>query len=215
MPQRSSPRPPLRIALALALLLASAGCATTKVSVSREWSDPALKEDRYQRVMVLAVLPSFNRRQTTEDRIVAELRRQGVTAVRSYDALSEEDAADRERIRAAVAKKGADVLYAVRTASVETEQQVAEGRQQWVPTGTGIDYYGYVTMSFGVYRVPEVHKIVTVTVETTLWDVETARMVWACQSDSVSANATLTTTEVADDYARAVTKKVRPYLRTQ
>jgi len=211
MSPRSSPRPRHRTSLALALLLASVGCANTKVS--RVWSDSALEQDRYQRVMVLALLPNFSRRQTAEDRIVAELVRQGVTAVRSWDVLSQEAAADRERIREAVAASGADALLAVRVASLERDKEVYQGREQWVPVATGIDYYGYVTTAYGLYRRPEVSELLTVTVETTLWDVETRRMVWACQSDSVSASQTLTTAELADDYAGVVTKKVRPYLR--
>jgi hypothetical protein len=211
MSPRSSPRPRHRTSLALALLLASSGCATTKVS--RVWSDSALEEDRYQRVMVLALLPNFARRQTAEDRIVAELVRDGVTAVRSWDVLSQDDVADRERIRAAVAASGADSLLALRVASLDKDKEVYAGREQWVPMATGIDYYGYVTTSYGLYRKPEIAELLTVTVETTLWDLETARMVWACQSDSVSASQTVTTTELADDYAGVVTKKVRPYLR--
>jgi hypothetical protein len=211
MSPRSSPRPRHRTTLALALLLASVGCAGTKAS--REWSDSALTKDRYERVMVLALLPNFARRQTAEDRIVAELVRQGVTAVRSWDVLSQEEVAERERIAGAVAASGADALLGVRVASLERDKEVYEGREQWVPVATGIDYYGYVTTAYGLYRKPEVAELLTVTVETTLWDVGTRRMVWACQSDSVSANQTLTTTELADDYAGVVMKKVRPYLR--
>jgi hypothetical protein len=211
MSPRSSPRPLHRSSLALALLLASAGCANTKVS--RVWSDPALKPDRYRKVMVLALLPSFNRRQTVEDRIVAELGRDGVAAVRSYDALSQDQVGDREQIRAAVAASGADALLAVRLTSLEKDQQVSAGREQWVPVATGLDYYGYVTTAYGLYRKPEMSELRTFATETTLWDLASAKMVWACQSESVTANETLTTAELADDYAGVVLKKVRPYLR--
>jgi hypothetical protein len=195
----------------VALLLASLGCANTKVS--RVWSDPALTEDRYQRVMVLVVVPNAGRRQTAEERIVAELTRQGATAVRSWDALPHEQIGERERIREAVAATGADALFAVRLTSAEMDRQVAEGREQWVPVGAGIDSFGYVSTAYGLYRKPEISELRTFTIETTLWDLATTRMVWACQSDSKSADQTLTTAELADDYAAVVTKKVRPYLR--
>jgi hypothetical protein len=211
MSPRSSLRPSHRAGLALALLLASAGCAGTKVS--RVWSDPALAKDRYQRVMVLALLPRFERRQTAEDRIVAELTGQGVTAVRSWDVLSQEAVADRERLAAAVVASGADALLAVRVASIEREKELYVGREQWVPVATGFDYYGYVSTAYGLYRKPETAELLTLTTETTLWEAETRRMVWACQSDFQSASQTLTTAELADDYAGAVMEKVRPYLR--
>jgi hypothetical protein len=208
---RSSPSRPLRTPLALALLLASGGCANTKLS--RVWSDSTLAEGRYQEVMVLVLAPSFKRRQTAEDRIVAELVRQGVTARRSWDALPQEDLGDRERLREVIAASGADALLAVRVASVDKDSQVSEGRQQWVPVAAGLDYFGYVTTTYGLYRKPEVSEVLTLTTETTLWDVASRQMVWACQSDSVTAKQTITTAELADDYARVVVKEVRPFLR--
>lgn len=211
MSPRSSPRPPRRTSLALALLLACAGCATTQVS--RTWSDPELTKDRYQKTMVLVVVPNPARRETAEDRIVAELVKHGVTAVASWDSVPDEALTDRERLGAAVAANGADALLAVRVTSTEKETLEFQGREQWVPVATGIDYYGYVSTAYGLYRKPEVSELRKFTIETTLWEVATRRMVWACQSDSESAKQTLTTAELADDYASVVTKKVRPYLR--
>jgi hypothetical protein len=212
-----SPRPPPRLHRRawplLALALASAGCANTKVS--RVWADPALEEHRFQRTMVLVAVPSFGRRQSAEDRIVAELGRQGVAAVRSWDVLPHEDVGDRERIRAAVAASGVDALLAVRLTSAEQDRQVAEGREQWVPIGTGIDSFGYVSSAYGLYRKPEVYDLRVFTIETTLWDVAAQRMVWACQSDSETADQTITTAELADDYARVVGKRVVPYLKAR
>jgi hypothetical protein len=163
--------------------------------------------------MVLVVVPSAARRETAEDRIVAELTRQGATAVRSWKALPHEQVGDREQIRAAVAAEGADALLAVRLTAAETQRDVAEGREQWVPTDVGIDSFGYVSTAYGLYRKPDISELRVFSVETTLWDAATTRMVWACQSDSKSADQTLTTAELADDYAGVVTKKVRPYLR--
>jgi hypothetical protein len=204
--------PPSRYGAGLAVaLLACAGCANTKVN--RTWADPGLKEHRYQRTMVVVVVPSSARRETAEDRIVAELVRQGATAVHSWDSLPHQDVGDRERIREAVTASGADALLAVRLTSSEKQSEVAAGREQWVPVATGIDAFGYVSTAYGLYRKPEMSELRTFTIETTLWDVATQRMVWACQSDSKTADQTITTAELADDYAGVVTKKVRPYLQ--
>jgi hypothetical protein len=205
-------RPSLRTPLGLALLLAAGGCANN-TKLSRVWADSALTEGRYEKVMVLVLSPSFGRRQTAEDRIVAELVREGVTAKRSWDALPQEEVGDRERIGAAIAALGADALLAVRVASVDKATEVSAGRQQWVPVATGMDYYGYVSTTYGLYRRPEISEVLTLTTETTLWDVASRKMVWAAQSDSVTAKETITTAELADDYAKVVVKEVRPFLR--
>jgi hypothetical protein len=211
MTPRSSPRSALDAGLALALLLGAAGCGTTKVS--RVWADSGLKDERYQRVMVLVLAASEARRETAEDRIVAELGRGGVQAIRSWEKLSDADLTSRERLGEAVTSAGVDSLLVVRVKQVDKDVEVHQGRESWVPVATGSDYYGYVSTSYGLYRKQEITELLQVTTETTLWDVATRKMVWACQSDSESANETLTTAELADDYAKAVTKKVEPYFR--
>ena len=207
-PRRASPAAGL---LAAALALATAGCATTKVS--RVWSDPALAQGRFQKPMVLVVAAKEGRRQTAEDRIVAELAREGVAAMTSWDALGPDDLGDRERLAAAVGAKGADALLVVKLVGLDRQYEERAGREEWVPVGTGIDAFGYVVTAYGLYRKPESTELRVFSVETTLWEVASKRMVWACQSDSETANQTLTTAELADDYAGVVAKKVVPYLK--
>jgi len=162
---------------------------------------------------VVVVVPNADRRRTAEERIVAELAREGRTAVFSWDTLPMDAAGDRERIAAVVSASGADALLAVRLTKLETKVEEHQGREVWVPTAVGIDYYGYVTTEVNLFRRPDSSELRTFTMETTLWDVASRRMVWACQSDSRTANQTLTTAELADDYAGVVTEKLRPYLR--
>ena len=213
MSPSSSPRSLHGLALAVAVLLCSSGCARTQVS--RVWSDPELKEDRYERVMILVIAASHARRETAEDRIFNLLTKEGVAAVRAYDSIPDDAFGDRERIAEAVKASGADALLAVRVASVDKETEVKQGREQWVPAGTGVDYYGYVVTSMNLYRTPEMYSELKVTAETTLWDVATRRMVWACQSDSTGLSETVTTAELTDDFANVVVKKARPYLKAK
>jgi hypothetical protein len=163
--------------------------------------------------MVLVVVAKEPRRETAEDRIVATLSREGVAAMTSWDALTPDALGDRERLAAAVAGKGADALLVVKLASMTREEEIKQGREQWVPVGTGIDAYGYVVTAVGLYRKPDASELRVFTIETSLWDVAAKKMVWACQSDSETANQTLTTAELADDYAGVVAKRVVPYLK--
>jgi hypothetical protein len=207
----SSPRPPRTPALALALLAASGCSSGTKIS--RAWSDPTLEKDRYGKVMVLVVAASHARRETAEDRVYKTLTQDGVDVVRSYDSLPDHAIADRERLRETVAASGADALLAIKVTGVNQDSIVQQGREQWVPTDANIDYYGYVTQSYELARKPEVYESLVVSIETTLWDVASRKMVWAVQSDSRSRSETPTTAQLTDDYADVVVKKVRPYLR--
>ena len=107
----------------------------------------------------------------------------------------------------------ADALLVVKLVGLDRQYEERAGREEWVPVGTGIDAFGYVVTAYGLYRKPESTELRVFSVETTLWEVASKRMVWACQSDSETANQTLTTAELADDYAGVVAKKVVPYLK--
>jgi hypothetical protein len=216
MTPRPPPASPRRTSLAAgplaaALALALAGCATTKIS--RTWSDPELAKGRFQKPMVLVVVAKEARRETAEDHVVAELAREGVAAMTSWDALKADDLGDRERLAAAVGEKGADALLVVKLASLDRQYEERQGREEWVPVGTGIDAFGYVVSAYGLYRKPEATELRVFSIETSLWDVASKKMMWACQSDTESAKQTLTTAELADDYAGVVAKKVVPYLK--
>jgi len=198
--------------LAVPILLAMSACANT-TKVMNVWADPALKPPPFQKVLVLVIGPSFGKRQTAEDRIVHELTRRGAGARRSWDLLDNDAATDRERIRTAVEAAGTDAVLAVRLLSSEKETTVSQGSEQWVPVGQDLDYFGYVSTNVALYRRPEISTVRTIGLETTLWDVASRRMVWSCQTKSESAKQTITTAEVADDYAGIVAGRIEPYLR--
>ena len=202
---------PIRHLAAAAALLVSVACSNTKVA--RQWADPGLKEGAYTKALVIVLGTPFNRRQTAEDRIVAELRRDGVDAIRSWDILPEEAMGDRELLVRAVESQGVDAALALRVVGVKREQEVTEGREQWVPVATGTDWYGYVTTTAALTRRPEVTVVRKFLVETTLWDVASRKLVWSAQSESTTADQTLTTAQLSDEYAKAVAKRVVPYLR--
>ncbi len=200
----------LRLAAALALA-AVAGCSNTKVA--RQWADPALREGAYGKALVIVLGTPFNRRQTAEERVVAELARGGVSARRSWDLLPQEALGDRARLAQVVESEAVDAVLALHVVSVKREVEVTEGRQQWVPVATNLDYYGYVSTTVALYRKPEITETRTFQVETTLWDVASRRLVWSAESVSTTANQTITTAELTDDYAQVVAKRVVPYLR--
>jgi len=201
----------VRLALAAAVL-ATVSCSNTKVA--RQWADPGLKEAAYRKTLVIVLgTASVNRRETAEDHVVAALGRDGANALRSWDILSAEAIADRAQLARVVEAQGADAILALRVVTALSSEHVTSGREEWVPVGTGMDYYGYVTTSVALYRKPDVTTVRTFVVETTLWDVASRKLVWSAESDTSTASDTITTGEVTDDFAKVVAKRVAPYLR--
>lgn len=200
-----------RLALAVAVLAASA-CSNTKVA--RQWADSSLREGAFGKTLVIVQgTATFNRRQTAEDHLVDALAKDGATAVRSWDQLPDAAAPDRAQLAQVVEGLGTDAILVVRVVSVIGDQKVSAGREQWVPTATGIDYYGYVSTEVGLYRRPDISEVRTAFVETTLWSVATRKLVWSAESDTTTASQTITTGEITDDFAKAMVKRVAPYLK--
>jgi hypothetical protein len=202
----------LRRLFAAALLLAIAGCGNN-TKVARQWSADGLKQGSYSKAMVLVLGLPYNRRQTAEDRIVAAFRAEGVKAVRSWDVLPEDQLTDRDSIARAIEAQGVDALFALRVVSVARDERAYEGREQWTPVGTTLDYYGYVATTVALTRKPDEAVVRKAVVESTLWEVASRKLVWSAESESTTASQTITTAEITDDYAKPVTKLVAPYFR--
>lgn len=202
----------LRRLATTAALLMMLGCrGNTKVA--RQWSAEGLKQGSFDCAMVLVLGVPYNKRQTVEDHLVASLKGQGVKAVRSWDVLTEDQLLDRATVARAVENAGADALIGLRLYSVSKDEREYEGSEHWVPTGTTLDPYGYVAYTVALTRKPDTAVVRKALVETTLWEVASRKLVWSAQSESTTASQTITTGEVADDYAKAVTKLVAPYFR--
>ena len=200
-----------RLATTAALLTMLACRGNTKVA--RQWSADGLKQGSFDKAMVLVLGVPYNKRQTAEDHVVASLKSQGVKAVRSWDVLSEDQLLDRAAIARAVEDAGADALIGLRLVKVTRDEREYEGSEHWVPTGTTLDPYGYVATTVALTRKPDTAVVRKALIETTLWEVASKKLVWSSQSESTTASQTITTAEVTDDYAKAVTKLVAPYFR--
>ena len=166
--------------VALAVVLGA--CSTMRPVM--EWQDESYS-GRFDSVLVLAAAEDSVRRRSFEDACVEEFAGLGVRAVPAYEVVGDRSELSRESIEAAIAGRDIDAVLVTRLLGVE---QVEEYQP---PTGISHyrgyhRYYAHALQysSPGYYRNYEL-----LTLETTLYDTATGKLVWSMQSESIDTSA--------------------------
>jgi hypothetical protein len=152
-----------------AAALALSACATTTMKDS--WVDASVRAQPFGKVLVVAVGSDVTAQRIFEDVLVDKLRAVGVEGIPGYRYMPEGRASE-DQMQGAVTRSGADGLMLVRSKGVRTETEV---RTSMVPGGYGPGWYGWYG---GWYAVPEVYQWRIATVETSIFDVYTKKLVW-------------------------------------
>ena len=156
-----------RIALGAAALVVAA-CASTTMKDS--WVDPSVRTVPFAKVLVVAV-GDVTQQRIFEDAMVEKLRGVGVEGIQGYRFLPDGRASE-DQMNAAVTRSGADGLMLVRSKGVRTETEV---RTTTMPGPMGPGWYGW----YGSwYAVPDVYQYRIATIETTVFDAKSKRLVW-------------------------------------
>ncbi len=168
------------IALA-AVALVVAGCAST--SIRDSWSDPNFTGGPFRKVFVLGVFQDDGgERRTFEDIMSDRLRATGVDAVQAYRFLTDGGRVPEPALDAAVAKSGADGLLMTRLRGVRTRTEVTTTMM----TGPAMGGFGWYSGYTAWFPVQEVRQFDIATVESSLFDVKTRKLVWTAVTETFS-----------------------------
>ena len=161
------------VAFGFALALAAACAATRAVDT---WTASGLSPDdlAFEHVVAIAALQEVSRQRVAEDALASAITRTKVTP--AYQLMDQAERADAERLRAVLDRNGVDGAITVRLVGIEDKQTYVPGSARTGPGG----YYGYWgRVGAGVYAPGYYRTDTYVTVETTLYDVAGARLLWA------------------------------------
>jgi hypothetical protein len=154
-----------------ALLLAA--CASTP-SLIASWRDPALAAPLPGRLLVVGVTQSDAGRRIFEDGFAQALRTAGRDAVASHTLAGESGPISDQRMKQAVATSGATGVFTARLARIDQKVDVVPGAP---PPYMGGGFYGWYGPAWSMSQ-PDVIQYQEATIEATLWDVKTDRVVW-------------------------------------
>lgn len=168
----------LAVAVAAAALLA--GCAST--SLKSAWFDSTWSGAAFRRVLVVGSGGNLADVRVFEDIFVQKLKAAGVDGVPGYVFVASDAPLDDAAWNAAVARSAADGLLTVRLLRVDTKTRVSTTMMP------GPVMYGPYGGWWGPAMVPvaEVYQYDIASVETTLWDVRSRRVVWAGVTDTLN-----------------------------
>ena len=158
-----------------------AGCGTTRIVES--WTAPGLEASdlAFEHVIAIAVLAEESSQRIAEDTIASTATSTKVTP--AYTLVSAEDRADVERLRRVLTEHGIDGAITVRLVGVEKVQTYVPGTTRAYPGG----YYGYYRRSGTVVQDPGyVRRDKYVTVETSLHEVASGKLLWSGVSESMN-----------------------------
>lgn len=164
-----------------AFALVVAGCAST--SIRDAWFDPGFTGGPFRSIFVLGVLPDEGgERRIFEDIMSEKLRETGIDAVQAYRFLPDGGRAPEAALDAAVARSGADGLLMTRLRGVRTQTEVTTTMM----TGPAMGGFGWYSGYTAWFPVQEIRQFDIATVESSLFDVKTRKLVWTAVTETFS-----------------------------
>ena len=163
------------------LILAMMGCGPSTKLV-QSWQEPAFNDKPLEKILVLGVFENDLNRRLYEDAVVTALEKENRVGITGYSLMpNTSDYDEKEEIRAAVGKAGADAVMLATLVGVETEEKYMPPTVTYQPTmGFSRGMYDYYAVSYD--RVVDPGYTVTNTIvklEITVFSVKTEQMIWA------------------------------------
>lgn len=162
-----------------ATVLAS-GCASN-TSIATQWKEPGFSGPPLRRLLVLGISRQIATRRVFEDTVVAVLAEQGVAAVASHTAMSQDGPVDRESVARAVRETSTDGVLVARLVGRELETR-RDTQLEMVPMrslGLGLSHAWT-----RVYEVRE-REVIHAIGETSVYRVSDGALLWTAITDTV------------------------------
>lgn len=166
---------PVRLFLIAASLVL--GACATNVSITNQWKDPSWPGPPASNVVVVGISRSDTMRHVFEDTFSQQLQAAGIQAAPSYTQIpaGNEGAVG---LRDLVKASGATAVLVTRVQRVEQKINV---------TPSGPMYGGFYGWYGGAWAAtPDVTQYDVVTLETSVWDPRTEKLVWTVTTQAVA-----------------------------
>ena len=173
--------------LIFSIMLSS--CANTKFT--KQWIDEDFNEEPYDDILVLVVADKMGNRQDAENYIVKKLGESGVNAMQSYDILPKTKTIDADTVDKAIDGLQLDAVIVMYATGITEEEYFIPTRRFGVYSGYGYghahygSFYNYYPHAVNYVYLPgydNTHYVVAL--ETSLFDLNTTKMVWSGQSNT-------------------------------
>ncbi|KLD66201.1 DUF4136 domain-containing protein [Dyella japonica] len=181
------------IALGACMVALMPGCST--VSVNDQWRDPSFAGPPLSNVLVVGITRSDTMKRVFEDVFSQQLQAAGIRAERSYARLPQ---GATQLSLSDLKTTGIDGVLTTRVERVEQKVNVT-------PSGPSYGgFYGWYGSAWA--STPDVHQYEVVTLETSVWDVKSEKLVWTVTTQGVRTNDL---TQATKDLASTLIPKLK------
>jgi hypothetical protein len=151
-----------------------ASCTTTTV-MTDVWKDKTY-QGKPQKIAVIMLAKSPERRNLFEDRFSGELDARGNNAFQSYTIIPMEQLPDKELVKSKIRSSGADTVLISRLVDTKTIESYNPGMIYVVPDSYN-DWWGYYALVFADHGYTG--NVAVAYVETNVYDVKTEKLIWS------------------------------------
>ncbi len=188
-----------------AVLVFATSCLSTKISAS--WKDPDYTGKKFDKILVWGLSDNVSARATVEDEVAYFLNLEKIASVSGSDIAPPNRKAlphDIEESKAVLEKNGFDGVLTMGLIDKKEKTRYVEGSGHYQPMAYGYygSFYSYYPYMYGnVYQPGHYESTQYVYIETNLWDVETGKLVWSAQTETIDPSSI---ENFANSYARDV-----------
>ncbi len=187
------------------VLVFATSCLSTKISAS--WKDPDYTGKKFEKILVWGLSDDISARATVEDEVAYFLNLEKIASVSGSDIAPPNRKAlphDIEESKAVLNKNGFDGVLTMGLIDKKEETRYVEGSGYYQPMAYGYygSFYSYYPYMYGnVYQPGHYATSEHIYIETNLWDVETGKLVWSAQTETVDPSSI---ENFANSYARDI-----------
>ncbi len=198
------------ILLLFALMLTACGTST---SINGSWAAPGAEVGNYQKVAVMAIGSQTQNSRIAETEITASLNARGIPAVPGYDIFQEgylKGKPSREDMQRKLQQANVDGVLTVALLDTKEETHYVPGTTRYSPYpaypyyGSWYGYYNYYAPT--IYEPGYYSQSTNFFLETNLYDVDDAELVWSAQSKTIDPTSF---SGFAKSYAGAIVKQMQ------
>jgi hypothetical protein len=173
------------IILFFSLVLTLTACSR-KAKITSSWVDPSLGGYGANNMLVMGVSRNETRLKLYENVFVDLLSKDNVQAMASYKVIGNVLEPDEKIVKAAIKKTGASSVLITHVVDRTSKTHTYPGAIHFQPGGYYGSMYGYYGHAYAaIYTPPSNVTRTTVHLESNLYDVATASLVWSAQSEAI------------------------------
>lgn len=160
-----------------------ASCANT--SITQTWVEPQIKQT-YQRPLIIGISDSQQTRRIYENHMVAELKKEDITANPSYPLINSKQEINRKTVANAIEGSDIDSVLVTYLVAADTEMKLRESPLDNSYSGNmdNLEVSSTIIINRGRYNEEEI-----ITLKTDLYSVAEKSMIWTLQTKSVAAES--------------------------